>query len=303
MLAKMNKDQFKILIISGATASGKSALALKTALQKNGVIINADAMQLYCELPILSAQPNIEDLKLMPHFLYSVLKHNQNSSVAIWLGLVVEQINLALQKNQLPIVVGGTGLYISKLIDGINKVPEIEESLKIEVRQMLESQGREQIIKILVELGENLSEIEKLDRQRLARRLEVLKQTGKSLSWWQLQPNQIFYPKEYFYHINIEPPREKLYHNCDQRLAGMFKGGAVEEVEKLLKQNPAENSAIFKTIGFVEIKSYLQGEMDQKQALQIAAQKTRNYAKRQLTWFRNQFKDKIIIEDGSNFNL
>jgi len=299
----MINEQFKILIISGATASGKSALALKIAAQKNGIIINADAMQLYRELPILSAQPSADDLKLAPHFLYSTLKHNQNSSVAVWLDLVVKQINEALENGQLPIVVGGTGLYISKLIDGINKIPEIDENLKIEIRQTLENSGKNELIKMLIDLGENCEEIVGLDKQRLARRLEVLKQTGKNLSWWQSRPNHIFYPEEYFWHINIELPREKLYKNCNQRLDFMFKNGAVEEVRKLLAQNPEEDSGIFKTIGFLEIKNYLQGNIDQKQVIEVAAQKTRNYAKRQLTWFRNQFKNKIVIADGLDFNF
>ncbi len=285
----MSKGQFKILIISGATASGKSALAIKNSLEKNGRIINADAMQLYSELPILSAQPSKIEQKLVPHFLYSVLKHNENSSVAAWLKMAIEQIDLALENEQLPIVVGGTGLYISKLMDGINKVPEPDAGLRIEVRQLMQNVEREELIKILLSLGENLLEIEKLDKQRLARRLEVFRQTGKSLSWWQLQPNEIFYPRENFEHINIELPRDELYQNCDQRLVGMFKNGAVEEVENLLKEGANEDSAISKTIGFLEIKDYLQGKINQEQAIEIASKKTRNYAKRQLTWFRNQF--------------
>ena len=279
----------KILIISGATASGKSALALKTAKEKNGRIINADAMQLYSELPILSAQPYEADQKLVPHFLYSVLKHNENSSVAAWLKLAIEQIELALQNGQLPIVTGGTGLYISKLMDGINRVPEPDAGLRMEVRQLMQNVDREELIEILLDLGEGLPEIKKLDKQRLARRLEVFKQTGKSLSWWQSQPNEIFYPRENFEHINIELPREELYQNCDRRLLAMFKNGALEEVENLLKEDLEEDSPISKTIGFLEIKDYLQGKINQEQAIEIASKKTRNYAKRQLTWFRNQF--------------
>ncbi|MES2677823.1 MAG: tRNA (adenosine(37)-N6)-dimethylallyltransferase MiaA [Pseudomonadota bacterium] len=299
----MINERFKILVISGATASGKSALALEIAAQKNGVIINADAMQLYPELPILSAQPNAEDLKLAPHFLYSVLKHNENSSVTVWLHLAVEKINQALKQNQLPIVVGGTGLYLSKLIDGINKIPEIEESLKIEIRQICANNDRNELIKILLAWQDNFEEIADLDKQRLGRRLEVLKQTGKNLSWWQNQPNQIFYPLTDFYHLNIELPREKLYQNCNQRLALMFKNGALEEAQELLRLNLAADYGATKTIGFLEIKDYLQGRIDQEQAIEIAAQKTRNYAKRQLTWFRNQFKNKVVIADCANFKL
>ncbi len=279
----------KILVISGATASGKSALALENAWKNNGakesIIINADAMQQYSELPILSAQPTKADQKLAPHFLYSVLKHNENSSVMAWLNLAVGQINLALQNNQLPIVVGGTGLYISKLVDGINEVPPIEDLVKKEVRNL----PREDLLKILIELGEPEELTHKLDKQRLSRRLEVLKQTGKTLSWWQNQPNKTFYPKEYFQHINIELPRDQLYSNCNLRLKIMFENGAVEEVENLVKQSPASDSLATKTIGYEEIKDYLAGKISKEQAIEIASKKTRNYAKRQLTWFRNQF--------------
>ena len=284
----------KILIISGATASGKSTLATKFALSKNGVIINADAIQLYKELPILSAQPSAKDQKEFPHFLYSILKHNQNSSVVKWIELAVDKINQTLTNKQLPIVVGGTGLYISKLIDGINLIPEIDQDLQTEIRQIIHNTPKEvekELIKILLDLGDNFQEIESLDKQRLARRLEVLKQTNKTLSWWQKQPKKTFYPKEYFHHININLPREIIYQNCNQRFNSMIRSGAIDEVKKLLQQNPNTNHTITKTIGFLEIKDYLQGNISDKQAIEIASKKTRNYAKRQLTWFRNQFQN------------
>ncbi|MFT6106109.1 MAG: tRNA dimethylallyltransferase [Rickettsiales bacterium] len=277
----------KILIISGATASGKSALALKIAQEKNGIIINADSMQLYKELPILSAQPNCEDFKLAPHFLYSTLKHNQNSSLAIWLDLAIKKIDEALQKKQLPIVTGGTGLYLSKLIDGINKVPEINESITKKVRQI---ESKKELIKELQDLGEKFDALMDLDKQRLSRRLEVFRQTGKSLSFWQDQPNKIFYPKENFSHINVKLSREDLYLNCDSRFDSMLKNGAIEEVEDLLKEDLSDDSLILKTIGFLEIKDFLSGKIDIDTAKKIASQKTRNYAKRQLTWFKNQFR-------------
>ncbi|MFT6077172.1 MAG: tRNA dimethylallyltransferase [Myxococcota bacterium] len=277
----------KILIISGATASGKSSLALKIAQEKNGVIINADAMQLYKELPILSAQPSEDDLKLAPHFLYSTLKHNQNSSLAIWLDLAIEQINLALKNNQLPIVVGGTGLYLSKLIDGINKIPKIDPSLTKKIRQISD---KKDLIKELKDLGETFDGLEVLDKQRLARRLEVFQQTGESLSWWQDQPNEIFYPKEYFKHHNIEIPRSDLYQNCDSRLESMIGKGAIREVESLLEKDLSDDSLITKTIGFSQIRDFLERKITIDEAINIASQKTRNYAKRQLTWFKNQFK-------------
>lgn len=297
----------KILIISGATASGKSALAKKIAFknkfEKNGVIINADSIQLYRELPILSAQPNIDEQKQLPHFLYSILKHNENSSVATWLNLARNIIDQTLQNNQLPIVVGGTGLYISKLIDGINPVPEIAEDLKNEMAQIYKNCDREELLKILIDSGENQETVFKLDKQRLARRLEVLKQTGKTLSWWQNQPNQTFYPRENFIHLNIDLPRDLLYQNCNQRFETMFENGGVEEVQNLIKLKPDNDSSIIKTIGYLETKDYLAGKIDKITAIKIASQKTRNYAKRQLTWFKNQFKDKIIVENPSTYDI
>ena len=274
----------KILIISGATASGKSAFALQKAVQENGVIINADSMQLFEELPILSAQPSKEDQALVPHFLYSAIKHNQNSSLKDWLEMAVRQIDAAFKAGKLPIVVGGTGLYLSKLMDGINEIPEIDEDLRKEIRGL----SREELITALKYLEED---IEKLDQQRLARRLEVLRQTGKSLTWWQQQPGKIFYPNDYFEHINLELPRDELYRNCDERMKLMFENGAISEVENLIAKNPSDDSLVTKTIGYQEIKDYLAGKISKIAAISQASQKTRNYAKRQLTWFRNQFNN------------
>lgn len=285
----------KILIVSGATASGKSALAKKIAEEKNGVIINADSIQLYRELPILSAQPDANDTRQIPHFLYSVLKHNENSSVALWLDLAKNAIDEALKNQKLPIVVGGTGLYISKLIDGINQIPEIDEDLKNEIKNYT----REELRKILIDLKDDEA-AKNLDTQRLARRLEVLKQTGKTLSWWQSQPAKTFFRKENFIHLNIELPRNLLYQNCNERFKTMFENGAVEEVENLLKLEPKFDCGVVKTIGYLEIKDYLSGKINKNTAIQIASQKTRNYAKRQLTWFRHQFKEKIVINDPTH---
>lgn len=283
----------RILIISGATASGKSALALHIAQKRNGLIINADAMQQYSGLPILSAQPSKDDQKAVSHFLYSILKPDENSSVADWLLLARKQIDQALDQGKLPIIVGGTGLYISKLMDGINKIPEIDENLKLGVRDLIKNSSREELIKILIDLKENPDDVVKLDKQRLGRRIEVLKQTGKTLSWWQNQPNEIFYPQEYFEHIQISLPREILYKNCDERLKLMFDKGAIEEVKSLVNQGFKPESLMANTIGFLEIKDYLEGKISLDEALKTSQQKTRNYAKRQMTWFRNQFKKHV----------
>jgi tRNA dimethylallyltransferase len=293
-----NNKKNKILIIAGPTASGKSALALQIAKEQSAkgeksatesVIINADSMQIYKELPILSAQPSAADQQQVPHFLYSILKHNENSSVFAWLKLAQQQIDIALAANKLPIIVGGTGLYISSLVQGISKIDDIDDDLRQQIRQICQNCSQQELVKMLQDLGENIEQIENLDRQRLGRRLEVLKQTGKTLSWWQNQPKKIFYPPDFFEFKNIELKRENLYQNCNLRFKKMLENGAAEEVKEFLKLKPDLNSPIAKTIGLLQIKDWLEGKISQEEVIKMAAQKTRNYAKRQLTWFRHQF--------------
>ena len=281
----------EIIVIYGATASGKSRKAMEIAMEnraKNPAIINADALQLYSELPILSAQPSQIEQEKTPHFLYSRLKYNENSSVANWLKMVVIKINKILGQGGLPIVVGGTGLYIKSLISGINEIPEIDGDLRSKIREFCRNSSFDEIRKKLNDLGDDSKAIQSLDAQRLTRRLEVIKQTGKSLTFWQNMPPKIFFPRKNFTIINQELPREKLYENCNLRLKVMFSSGAIYEAENLIKLNPSPNLMISKTIGFLEIKEMLEGKISEKEAYEKAAQKTRNYAKRQLTWFRNQ---------------
>jgi len=291
------KKTNKILIISGPTASGKSELAKIIAGKINGIIINADSIQLYKELPILSSQPNAEDFKTHEHFLYSIFKYNQDSSVAIWLNEVKKILEQNKNSSKLPIIVGGTGLYISRLINGINFIPEIDLEVKNKARNLYEEIGRGEFIKILIDKNENEKIIKNLDKQRLIRRYEIILQTGKSLDFWQLRPNKNIFADQNFIHINLEPERETLYQNCNLRFEQMLENGAILEVKEFMKLAPAPNLPVTKTIGYFEISDYLNNLISIETAIKIASQKTRNYAKRQLTWFRNQFQDKITFED------
>ncbi len=289
------KKTNKILVISGPTASGKSELAKIIAEKIGGIIINADSIQLYKELPILSSQPDSADLKAARHFLYSVFNYNQDSSVAIWLGLVRKIID---ENKDFPkLIIGGTGLYISKLLDGINFIPQIDMKVKIKSRNLYEEIGRDEFIKALEAKNENLEIIKNLDKQRLIRRYEIIAGTGESLDYWQNQPNQNIFADENFIHVNLQPEREELYKNCNLRFEKMLKNGAIDEVKEFIKLSAPHNLPICKTIGYFEISDYLNNLIDKDEMIKIASQKTRNYAKRQLTWFRNQFKDKIIIEN------
>lgn len=286
-----------ILVISGPTASGKSDLALNLAEKKDIAIVNADSLQIYEGLPILSSQPTKDQQKKVPHFLYSHFKAEENSSVAIWLGLVKLTVEKILQKNRLPVIVGGSGMYISKLVEGISKIPEMDESIKIKARQLYEEIGREEFLSRLIQLGEEKEKIEKLDKQRLIRDYEVLEQTGKSIFYWQTQPNEKIFSEENFIHINLNPDREELYKNCNSRFRKMLKSGVIEEVKELMKHGARDDWQITKTLGFFEIRDFLSGKISQERMIESASQKTRNYAKRQLTWFRNQLPQKLVFTD------
>lgn len=288
----------KIFVISGSTASGKSDLALKFAQKIDGSIINADALQIYQELPILSAQPTKMEQEIISHYLYAALNYQQSSSVANWLKMLENTLKIA--KN--PIIVGGTGMYISKLFDGINEIPEISAEIRQEARNLYEKLGKEQYIEILKQNNENPDP--KLDKQRLIRLYEVLKQTGKTLKSWQKLPKKYIIDPKNLIHVNLQIERQKLYQNCDLRFEKMLENGAVEEVRALIAKNPAPNAPITKTLGFIEIAKYLNNELNKEESIKIAQQKTRNYAKRQLTWFKNQCKNKNIFnnsQDALNF--
>ncbi|MBU6140387.1 MAG: tRNA (adenosine(37)-N6)-dimethylallyltransferase MiaA [Proteobacteria bacterium] len=275
------------LIISGPTASGKSRLALDLASLHDIAIINADSLQIYQGLPILSSQPTEAEKKIAPHFLYSHFKAQENSSVMDWLKLVETKIAEVQAEKKLPVIVGGSGMYISKLIEGISEMPEISKEVKKSTHELYEKIGHEEFRK---KFGENKI----IDKQRLIRAGEVFLQTGKSISYWQKDGKKISFLTD-FLHINLNPDREKLYENCNSRFVKMLECGALEEVKNLVAD---EDCSISKTLGFREIKSFLSQEMSHEQMIEIATQKTRNYAKRQITWFRNQLPEKMVFSDA-----
>lgn len=294
----------KIIIISGPTASGKSQLALNLAEFKDIVIINADSLQIYEGLPILSSQPSELEQKKVKHLLYSVLKPHQASSVALWLKMVENSIKECFEKNKLPVIVGGSGMYISKLVEGISEIPEIDEAIRIEAGELFEGISKEDFIEELVRLGEEKEKILKLDKHRLIRSYEVLRQTKRSIFYWRNQPIKKLFDEENFLHINLNPNREILYKNCNLRFEKMLEYGAIAEVEALIEKDINDDKQITKTLGFYEISDFLNNRITKEEAIIIAAQKTRNYAKRQLTWFRNQLPNKFVFEETKDaFNF
>jgi tRNA dimethylallyltransferase len=294
----------KIHIIAGPTASGKSARALEIAQKTGGVIINADSQQLFKDLPILTARPTPAEEQLAPHKLYGILNANEQPSVGKWLKFAKMEIDWALDSGTPPIVVGGTGMYIKALMQGIAEIPDIEESVRQQAENDYDSMGKEAFSERLKIVDPQFFErLKVVDKQRLVRAYSVWLGSGKPLSFWQAQELKPFYPADSFGIEIIEIDRKELYRRCDARFVKMVEMGAVEEVERIeeLKKWRNEekkdypipqflNSSIplLKVIGVAELSAYICAEISLDEATRKAQQATRNYAKRQVTWFRHQ---------------
>ena len=283
-----------LLIIGGTTASGKSALALKIAQRFNGSIINADSAQLYKDLPILTARPDPTEEQRAPHHLYGLLEADQPIDAAKWLSSVGPVLQELDKSGGLAILVGGTGLYIHALLHGLAPVPSISEEVRAGVRALPLIEVRRQLELVDPDLARRL---EPGDRQRLMRGLEVIRETGRSLVYWQSQPH-IRLP----IHRNIKgfafvPPRQPLRGRIRARFEKMLENGTVEEVEKLLVQSPDPLSLpIAKVLGLREIIALIEGEMSEEAAIERVSIRTAQYAKRQSTWFRLKLSELELVE-------
>lgn len=290
-----NKD---VIIICGPTASGKSRLAMNLASLYMGAIINADSMQIYEGLEVLTASPSNEDKKLIPHHLYNYLALENSFSVARYQKDAIETIIDVKSSGYLPIIVGGTGLYINSLINGINDIPEINSEIRFEAQKHLEKIGKEEFYSELIKIDPLVAgKILPTDKQRMIRAYEVIKQTGKSITYFQNQKTKSPLADYNISIIMLSPNRKFLYQSCNDRFLEIIKSGAMEEVEKLYitKKNVSINP-----LGFNEILSFFKGEISLEDAIILAQAKTRQYAKRQVTWFNNQIKEKSVISFDSH---
>ncbi|MBS0236656.1 MAG: tRNA (adenosine(37)-N6)-dimethylallyltransferase MiaA [Proteobacteria bacterium] len=287
--------QGKIVIICGPTASGKSQYALDLAINAgNGVIINADSMQVYRFLPILTAQATAQQQANCPHKLYSIINPDEHFSVARWLELAKKEIEQALTNNQTPIIVGGTGMYISSLINGLAQVPAVPLSIVDSLTTQTTNLSQIELHQLLMQCDPAAAaKIKVGDRQRALRAIAVYKATGQALTAWQTQTTP-YYPRTQLYIIGILPDRELVYRNCNSRFLEMLATGAIEEVRWLTQHYPHQSYP--KVLGLNEICQYLDGFLTWGNMIAQAQQYTRNYAKRQYTWFRNQitFYDMIV---------
>ncbi len=282
--------QASIILIGGPTASGKSAFAQRLARERNGNIINADAMQVYAGLPILTAQPSPQDKAEVPHFLYEVTDAAEPSSAGKWLVQARSAIAKTRAEGRTPILVGGTGLYFEALLGGLADIPEIPESVRTATITLYDEVGEEAFRKELSRRDpESAGRIARNDRQRLIRAYEVVAHTDKPLGEWHKSSPGLSAEYETERHLLL-PPREQLYASCDKRFLQMMDRGASDEVKNLMVRNLPPSLPSMKVLGVRELASYLKGEITLNEAIAKAQQMTRNYAKRQMTWFRNKWQ-------------
>ena len=284
-------------MVTGPTASGKSAWALDIAQKLGGVILNADSMQVYKDLPILAACPSAEELAQAEHRLYQVVDGAELCHVARWMEMVVREIQ-DLRAHGTPIIlVGGTGMYIKSLMDGLAQLPQIDPVIRSQVRERLALEGYTAFHAWLRELDPVMGErLNTGDGQRLLRAAEVMLHTGESLAVWQNKPVQPPFPDAHYRLYVIDMPRDRLYQRINRRFEKMLEMGALEEVAALAARQLPADLPIIRAQGVPELMAYLRGEMTREDAVAISQQKSRNYAKRQLTWTRNQFPQAQKIE-------
>jgi tRNA dimethylallyltransferase len=276
------------IIIAGPTASGKSGLAVAVARAFNGTVINADSMQVYAGLRVLTAGPSAEDEAQIPHRLYGCLPPSAACSAARWRDLAAAAMAEAWDNNRLPVVVGGTGLYLRTLMDGLSPLPDIDEAVRYEARALLAELGNAAFHACLADRDPVMAaRLERGDSQRLVRAWEVLQATGRSLADWQAQAPEGAVAARYC-PVIVLPPRPVLYAACDGRFRRMVKDGALDEVRALMAQSLDPALPATRALGVAELAAFVREEITLDAAIDRATQATRNYAKRQITWFRHQ---------------
>ena len=284
-----------VIVIAGPTASGKSRLALELAEALGGVIINADALQVYRDLRILSARPDEAAERRVPHRLYGFLDASERGSAARWRDLALAEIATAITEGRLPIVVGGTGLYLRALKEGLAPVPEIPEQIRQEVVDLHGALGGAAFRERLAQLDPDAAErLVPGDSQRLVRAFEVVRATGVPIGTWQQRAGRT--PAYRFGTILLEPPRDRLYRDCDARFLRMLEAGALAEAAALAARRLNPDLPAMKALGLPEVLSHLRKEMPLVQAISAAQRSTRRYAKRQMTWFRHQMKAGVVLD-------
>ena len=272
-------------LIAGPTASGKSALALELTERTGGVIVNGDSAQLYRDLEVVSAAPSLSDRERAEHRLYGVVDGGTACSAAEWAAMAKREISAVHAQNRLPILVGGTGLYLRTLLEGIAPVPGIAPEVRKRVRSASLEANRDELSRVDPEAAASLHAG---DTTRIARALEVALSTGRTLRQWQAERDGGIGSSVELRPLVLLPPRDWVYARCDQRFEQMMDSGAVEEVGRLLARGLAPEMPVMRAIGVREVAAMLRGKSSREEAILAGQQATRNYAKRQYTWFAHQ---------------
>jgi tRNA dimethylallyltransferase len=280
-----------VLLIAGPTASGKSALALRLAETLGGEIVNADALQLYADLRLLSARPTAAEEARVPHHLFGAVDAAEGWSVGRWLKAAEAALAEIAARGRPAIVVGGTGLYFKALTEGLADIPPVPAAVREVVAARYDAIGEARFREELAARDpQAAARISPGDRQRLARAYEVHEASGRSLSDWQGETRPTLTAGAWRAAV-LEPERAVLYARCDARLGAMVEAGALDEVAALMARNLDPMLPAMKAVGLRELAAHLAGETSLDEALVLARQETRRYAKRQLTWLRNQTPD------------
>ncbi len=289
-------NQSKIILIAGPTASGKSNFSVNLAKKIDGEIINADSMQIYKQLKILTARPNKKEQKNIKHHLYGIININKNFSSGTWLKLAISKIKEIRRRKKIPIVVGGTGLYFQSLINGLVEIPNISMKLRNKIRSMQKRYGQKKFYKKLLKLDPKVkSKFDPNDTQRSIRAFEIKTHTKISMYDWLNKTKPIFNGSVFLkFYVNFE--RSKLIKRIQKRTENMIKKGAIQEVVKFNKLRIKKDKSINKVIGIDELTKYLNNQIKLKQAKELITIKTRQYAKKQTTWARSRMMEWTKIE-------
>ena len=281
-------NRSKIILISGPTASGKSIFAIKVAKKINGEIINADSMQVYKQLKILTARPNKEEQKNITHHMYGVIDLNKKFSTGQWLKAVIKKIKEIRKRKKIPILVGGTGLYFQSLISGLVKIPEIPLKFRNRIRSIQKKEGQQKFYKKLLKIDPMAKDkFDSNDTQRTIRAFEIKLFTKISMYEW-LSKTKSQFKDEEFLKLYIDFKREDLIKRISLRSIRMMKEGAIREVKKFIKSKIKKDLSVNRVIGIDELTQYLEEKINLDEAQELISIKTRQYAKRQATWARSR---------------
>lgn len=279
-----------VALIAGPTASGKSDLAVALAQElgrrgQRAVVLNADSAQVYTDLRVLSARPSEADMGGIEHRLFGAWDGAIACSAADWAAAAKREIAALHREQAVPILVGGTGLYIRTLLEGIAPVPAIDEDVRSSVRALRVADAHEALLR---EDPQRAAALAPADAARIARALEVVRSTGRTLAQWQEERSGGIEDEVSIHAAVLLPERAGLYERCDRRFSAMLEGGAVAEVDALLRRRLNPDLPVMRAIGVREIAGMIRSEWDRETAARMGAQATRNYAKRQFTWLRHQ---------------